>query len=103
MIITQRTANVTKSILNQCNTLFAFQAYDETGFDFMKNYMGIHYVQALPNLKKRQGILVGKASLSDRPVIVRFFDQDRKASGKDVPVIPAVTETLKSDNKDAKR
>ncbi len=102
MIITQRTANVTKSILNQCNTLFAFQAYDETGFDFMKNYMGLHYVQALPNLKKRQGILVGKASLSDRPVIVRFFDQDRKASGRDITIIPTPEEaqaTVANDNK----
>ena len=89
MVITQRTANVTKSILNQCNTIIAFQAYDETGFDFMKNYMGIHYVRALPNLKKRQGIIVGKASVSDRPVIVRFHDQDRMTTGADVPKMPS--------------
>jgi uncharacterized protein len=80
MVVTQRTANVTKSILNQCNTIFAFQAYDETGFEFMKNYMGLHYVHALPNLKKREGVVVGKASASDRPVIVRFDDQDRQAA-----------------------
>ena len=84
MVVTQRTANVTKSILNQCNTIFAFQAYDETGFDFMKNYMGLHYVKALPNLKKRQGVLVGKASVSDRPVIVRFHDQDRDVTGEQI-------------------
>ena len=77
MIITQRTANVTKSILNQCNTIFSFQAYDETGFDFMKNYMGEGYVRALPNLKQRHGVIVGKASLSDRPLIARFHDQNR--------------------------
>jgi len=77
MIITQRTANVTKSILNQCNTIFSFQAYDETGFDFMKNYMGEGYVKALPNLKHRHGVIVGKASLSDRPLIARFYDQNR--------------------------
>ena len=84
MVITQRTANVTKSILNQCNTILAFQAYDETGFDFMKNYMGEHYVRALPTLKKRQGVLVGKASVSDRPVIVRFHDQTREPSHETV-------------------
>lgn len=78
MIITQRTANVTKSVLNQCNTIFSFQAYDETGFDFLKNYMGEQYVKALPHLKKRHGIVVGKASLSNRPLIVRFYDQDRQ-------------------------
>ena len=31
LIITQRTANVTKSILNQCNTILAFQSFDQTG------------------------------------------------------------------------
>lgn len=92
MVITQRTANVTKSILNQCNTIFAFQAYDETGFDFMKNYMGLHYVQALPNLKKRQGVLVGKASVSDRPIIVRFHDQDRTANADNVPTMPKIVD-----------
>lgn len=85
MVITQRTANVTKSILNQCNTIFAFQAYDETGFEFMKNYMGFHYVQALPNLKRRHGVVVGKASASDRPIIVRFHDQDRQAVAAQLP------------------
>lgn len=93
MIITQRTANVTKSILNQCNTIFAFQAYDETGFDFMKNYMGLHFVSALPNLKKRQGVLVGKASTSDRPLIVRFFDQDRQTTDGDISVVGVGVDT----------
>lgn len=95
MVITQRTANVTKSILNQCNTIFAFQAYDETGFDFMKNYMGAHFVGALPNLKRRQGVLVGKASVSDRPVIVRFHDQTRELAPNlprdfSIPAAPVV-------------
>jgi hypothetical protein len=90
MIVTQRTANVTKSVLNQCNTIFAFQAYDETGFDFMKNYMGLHYVNALPTLKKRQGVVVGKASVSDRPVIVRFNDQTRNSATTPLPEFKAV-------------
>ncbi len=89
MVVTQRTANVTKSILNQCNTIIAFQAYDETGFEFMKNYMGLHHVQSLPNLKKRQGVLVGKASTSDRPLIVRFHDQDRQPTTVEMPAYVA--------------
>jgi hypothetical protein len=79
MVITQRTANVIKSVLNQCNTLFAFQAFDETGFAFMKNYMGDRYVEAIPSLRRRQGVIVGKSSLSDRPVIVDFSEQARAA------------------------
>lgn len=77
-IITQRTANVTKSILNQCNTIFAFQAFDETGFEFLKNYMGYQYVNTLPNLKAQQCVVVGKASVSDRPLIVQLLKQERK-------------------------
>lgn len=88
MVISQRTANVTKSILNQCNTVFSFQAYDETGFDFLKNYMGDQYVRALPNLKARHGILVGKASLSDRPLIVRFNDQERQLNDSIADFVP---------------
>jgi len=88
MVVTQRTANVTKSILNQCNSIFAFQAYDETGFEFMKNYMGDHYVRALPNLKRRYGVLVGKTSVSDRPVIVRYHDQDRAVAAEVPPEYP---------------
>jgi DNA helicase HerA-like ATPase len=90
MVITQRTANVIKSVLNQCNTIFAFQAYDETGFEFMRNYMGDHFVQALPTLKKRHGVIVGKASTSDRPVITKFLDQERTPrSGEAVVFAPA--------------
>ena len=76
-VITQRTASVTKSILNQCNSILSFQAFDETGFEFMKNYMGTRYVSALPGLKQRQGVLVGKASKSSKPLIVKFNDQTR--------------------------
>jgi len=35
LIVAQRTANVVKSVLNQCNTMVSFQAFDETGFDFL--------------------------------------------------------------------
>ena len=31
LVITQRTANVTKSILDQCNTIFALRVFDATG------------------------------------------------------------------------
>jgi hypothetical protein len=86
LVISQRTANVVKSILNQCNTVISFQAFDETGFDFLRNYMGSYHVRSLPNLKPRHGILVGKASLSRRPLMVRFRDQTRKL--RDEPATP---------------
>jgi len=57
LVVSQRSANVVKSILNQCNTIFSFQAFDETGFDFLKNYMGSFHVQSVPNRKSRHGIV----------------------------------------------
>ncbi len=74
LVITQRTANVTKTILNQCNTIFALQSFDQTGLDFLKNYMGEEYSHAISTLPERHAILVGKASSSARPLIVRIQD-----------------------------
>jgi len=88
LVVSQRTANVTKSVLNQCNTIVSFQAFDETGFDFLKNYMGTYHVRSLPNLKPRHGIIVGKASRSRRPLMVRLSDQDRPVRADPAPSMP---------------
>ena len=40
LLVTQRTASVTKTILNQCNTIFAMRVFDATGMDFLANYIG---------------------------------------------------------------
>lgn len=72
IIITQRTANVTKTMLNQCNTIIALQSFDQTGLDFLRNYMGEEYAQAISTMPIRHGVLVGKASSSSRPVIFKI-------------------------------
>lgn len=74
VVVTQRTANVTKTILNQCNTIFALQSFDQTGLDFLRNYMGEEYSQAISTLPPRHAIVVGKASSSSRPLL--FVVQD---------------------------
>jgi uncharacterized protein len=81
MIITQRTANVTKTILNQCNTIFAMQSFDQTGLDFLRNYMGEEYSQAISTLPTRHAILVGKASSSARPIIFNIQDMSKRWNG----------------------
>ena len=72
LVIAQRTANVTKTVLSQCNTVICFSAFDKTGYGFLENYMGSEMVAAVPNLKFLQAVLVGKASHSARPVIVEL-------------------------------
>lgn len=88
MVISQRTANVTKSILNQCNTIFSFQAFDKTSFEFLQNYMGEHWIDTIPNLLKQQAILVGKASLSRRPIIAELHKTERVLGDGKLIVFP---------------
>jgi len=84
LIITQRTANVTKTILNQCNTIFALQSFDQTGLDFLRNYMGEQFSQAISTLPTRHAILVGKASSSTRPLLMHINDMTEHWSDKAV-------------------
>ena len=69
IVVAQRTANVSKTVLTQCNTIVAFQQFDKTSSDFLLNYMGTEMVAALPSLRFRQAIAVGKAFRSGVPVI----------------------------------
>jgi hypothetical protein len=84
------TANVTKTILNQCNTIFALQSFDQTGLDFLRNYMGAEYSEAISTLPIRHAILVGKASSSARPVLFRIDDMSTRWRDPGEPAAPQV-------------
>lgn len=87
LVVGQRTANIVKSVLNQCNTVVSFQAFDDTSFEFLKNYMGAFHVRSLPNLKPWHGIIVGKASNSQRPLMVHLDEQDRLPRQQPAPAM----------------
>lgn len=72
LVIAQRTANVSKTVLTQCNTIVCFQAFDETSFNFLGNYIGRDLVQTLPNLKQYHAIVTGKGVRSNIPMIVNL-------------------------------
>jgi DNA helicase HerA-like ATPase len=76
LIITQRTANVSKSILNQCNTMFALRVFDDTGKAFLQNYIGSDYADTLPTLEERHAIVVGRGPRLKQPVIVQLNDRE---------------------------
>lgn len=76
LLVTQRTANVTKTILNQCNTIFAMRTFDETGKDFLSNYIGKDYTESLSSLQERHAVFFGKASSCENPVLIRLNDTD---------------------------
>lgn len=76
LLITQRTANVTKTILNQCNTIFAMRTFDDTGKDFLANYLGRQYANLLSDLPERHAVFFGRASACENPVLIRLNDQN---------------------------
>ena len=49
---------VTKTILNQCNSVFAMRTFDDTGKEFLANYLGRSYADVLPNLSERHAIFL---------------------------------------------
>lgn len=75
-IITQRTANVSKSILNQCNTIFGMKIFDETGKKFLENYIGNEYANSLSILEDRHAVVTGKAMDLKQPVIISLNDMN---------------------------
>lgn len=93
LLITQRTANVTKTILNQCNTIFAMRTFDDTGKEFLSNYLGRSYAESLHNLQPQQAVLFGKASSCENPVLISLNNRDKFIEGFRVanppPALPA--------------
>jgi hypothetical protein len=77
LVITQRTANVTKTILNQCNSVFALRVFDSTGMEFLRNYVGDDYSSVLSTLENRHAVVFGRASSCSDPVLVRLNDRDK--------------------------
>jgi len=83
LIITQRTALVTKTILYQCHTIIALQSFDETSKNFMSAYINQKYLESMSILPRFRAIVVGKGSSCDKPVIVDFYDKNLDESIKD--------------------
>lgn len=77
LLIAQRTANVTKTILNQCNTIFAMRTFDDTGKDFLANYIGADYASSLSSLSERQAVFFGKASSCENPILIQLNDREK--------------------------
>ena len=74
LVIAQRTANVSKTVLTQCNSVVVFQELDRTTSEFLANYMGQDLVEILPTLKERTAIAMGKAFRSSTPMIFQVPD-----------------------------
>jgi DNA helicase HerA-like ATPase len=87
LVITQRTANVSKSILNQCNTIFALRVFDDTGKSFLENYIGKDYADTLATLDERHAIAIGKGLRLKQPVILRLNERTDVLAGAPAPPV----------------
>jgi hypothetical protein len=79
LVLAQRTATVSKTVLTQCNTMVAFSCFDDTSLGFLENYFGKMHTSAIPNLQFLQAVLFGKGVKSERPIIVQIPFDTKKA------------------------
>jgi len=91
LLVSQRTALVSKTLLSQCNTCICFTMYDKTGLDYLASVFASEHVRAIPNLHFLQGIAFGKAIKSERPIIFEIPEdpEKRKASASLNKTLPS--------------
>ncbi len=81
LLVSQRTALVSKTVLSQCNTYFTHGLVDKTSLEYLSNVYSPEHLRAIPNLKFLEFIAHGKAVKSEQPVLVkREFDETKKAA-----------------------
>ncbi|MDD5242459.1 MAG: DUF87 domain-containing protein [Syntrophorhabdaceae bacterium] len=83
LMVSQRTALVSKSILSQCNTYITFSLVDKTSLDYLANVYSSVHVQSIPNLRFLEAIAYGKAIRSERPILIKLDYIDAKKAASD--------------------
>ena len=79
MVVSQRTALVSKTILSQCNTFFTFSLIDQTSLNFLQSVYSEQHTKSIPNLGFLEFLAFGKAIRSERPILLkRPFDSAKK-------------------------
>lgn len=80
LVVAQRTATVSKSVLTQCNTVISFSCMDETSINYLSNVFGPEIAQTLPQLPRRYAIGYGSWIRSETPISFEVPYSDAKAS-----------------------
>ncbi|MBL7128005.1 MAG: ATP-binding protein [Ignavibacteria bacterium] len=82
LVIAQRTATVSKSVLTQCNTVISFTCFDDTSLKFLSNIYSDSHIKLIPNLPPLQAVVFGKSIRSERPIIVQIpYDKSKDPQG----------------------
>lgn len=78
LVISQRTALVSKTILSQCNTFFTHALIDQTSLGFLESVYSSQHTKLIPNLGRFEFLASGKGLKSERPIVLRReFDQTK--------------------------
>jgi uncharacterized protein len=79
LVISQRTALVSKTILSQCNTFLTHSLIDQTSLTFLESVYSGQHVRSIPNLGRFQFMAAGKAIGAEHPILLgRPFDKAKK-------------------------
>jgi hypothetical protein len=79
LVVSQRTALVSKTILSQCNTFFTHSLIDQTSLSFLEGVYSSQHVRLIPNLRFLECLAFGKGLRTERPILIRRkFDQAKK-------------------------
>lgn len=79
LVVSQRTALVSKTILSQCNTFFTHSLIDQTSLGFLESVYSAQHVRLIPNLRFLECLAFGKALRTERPILIRRkFEKEKK-------------------------
>ncbi len=70
LVVSQRTAVVSKSVLSQCETYIVLRTIDDTSLSYFETIMGPAARQLLPGLARHEALCFGPGLNTDGPVVV---------------------------------
>jgi len=103
LLVSQRTALVSKTVLSQCNTCLTFSLVDRTSLEYLSSVYSEEHVRAIPNLRFLEVLAFGKAVNSERPIIAQVpYDEGkvRAAQALNVTLGPRPTGASSSSGGD---
>ena len=89
LLVSQRTALVSKTLLSQCSTVIAFALHDRTSLEYLQSVFGSEHVQALPRLPFRHAVAYGKGILSDSPIVIELPEDPKKREASEKLTVSA--------------
>jgi hypothetical protein len=86
LVLAQRTATVSKSVLTQCNTVISFSCIDDTSINFLRNVYGTTTAEGLPMLPRLRAVAHGTWIDSEAPIVFEIpFDEKKVNTGPWAP------------------